>query len=556
MNRLLYLLLLVWLMSPLAATAGPLSPFVDAKNADLTNRFFSTSFTCAVPTDEPQNEGIFTQLIIDCFQTPIRTALLQPITTVPLMVGTKETGGILAWIAKYVADIFVVLATLAIMFTGIAIMTGASNISARVIITLLRIGIIYYILSNITVYAGYILGIFDELLAFVTPPGFTPWTQIDAFIGKLLGFNTYTDCLTVAGSTTCATKLTGHENGIIGFIVGSIFSKNMGVMVAITGAIAVAGLLVFIIQSLYLYISSFVAIAFLLAISPILIPFLLFPYTERLFTQWLSLLLSSILTPVLMFAFLSMLLDNVTPCGASLDTTRFNCIVDDAMAALSSDPTQPADYMKSCLREKQPLFASMLMPTLPSVSQTLACIAGGNTADCLAKLNNDPAIQSYLNQYADKSFNNTTQLTMAVIDCGNQVLTFDFQSADFELGEVVTGLSSGARGTILSVDNDNPGSMVLTNMSGAFIDNETIQSASGIALADLTLKGILYSDEALKKHLANDFIYLIILTLLINSMMGVIPSIAKGLAGGGVQTASMSNLAGEIIGSAKRAFVK
>lgn len=66
-------------------------------------------------------------------------------------------------------------------------------------------------------------------------------------------------------------------------------------------------------------------------------------------------------------------------------------------------------------------------------------------------------------------------------------LLFDAQSANFTVGQVVTGGTSGATGTIHSqTDGGASGSLVLINESGTFVDNETITDPlGGSATVDL-----------------------------------------------------------------------
>ena len=66
-------------------------------------------------------------------------------------------------------------------------------------------------------------------------------------------------------------------------------------------------------------------------------------------------------------------------------------------------------------------------------------------------------------------------------------LSFDAQTANFTVGQVVTGATSGATGTIHSqTDNGTTGSLVLVNETGTFIDNELITDPLG-GSADVNL---------------------------------------------------------------------
>ncbi|NOZ68019.1 MAG: hypothetical protein GXP46_01920 [Deferribacteres bacterium] len=67
-----------------------------------------------------------------------------------------------------------------------------------------------------------------------------------------------------------------------------------------------------------------------------------------------------------------------------------------------------------------------------------------------------------------------------------QELAYDGQSADFVVGETVTGSASGATGVIVYDDDQGTsGTLILQNVQGTFVDNETITSTSGSATANI-----------------------------------------------------------------------
>lgn len=70
-----------------------------------------------------------------------------------------------------------------------------------------------------------------------------------------------------------------------------------------------------------------------------------------------------------------------------------------------------------------------------------------------------------------------------------RALAFDGQTGNFVVGEVVTGVTSGATGTVVQqVDNGTDGILYLDKVSGVFQDNEDLTGdVAGVADVDGTL---------------------------------------------------------------------
>lgn len=77
-----------------------------------------------------------------------------------------------------------------------------------------------------------------------------------------------------------------------------------------------------------------------------------------------------------------------------------------------------------------------------------------------------------------------------------KLLDFDAQTADFTVGQTVTGMTSGATGVILSqVDSGTTGTLTLIDVNGKFIDDETITDGlGGSATADGRLRYQTFKD--------------------------------------------------------------
>lgn len=77
-------------------------------------------------------------------------------------------------------------------------------------------------------------------------------------------------------------------------------------------------------------------------------------------------------------------------------------------------------------------------------------------------------------------------------------LDYDAQSSNFTVGDIVTGGTSGASGIVLSdADGGSSGTLSLVEVSGRFVDNETITGAiSGSATVDGVLKHKSFKDPS------------------------------------------------------------
>jgi hypothetical protein len=301
--------------------------------------------------------------------------------------------------------IFSAFTSLAVVYLGVRIATGNAGSMARIIPLGIRIGFILILLMGSIKYAGKMMDVFDQLVAF-GGGGFSPWQKIDEFLADLLGF----------------TKNVGDgslKDGIIGLLNGSIFAKGFGFLMSMVGIFTVGSLIVFTVSALYVYLASFIAFCFLLIILPILLPFFLFTYTEGYFIKWFNLLLSTIITPTLLFGFLSVFLIDGNPipvstaakptvnkaCEAGKPQSQCNpnfnnqpiagnkavfpSILADIKAKLGPD------YMQRRIFSGQSLSPSLIMTTDKNERNYLACIGGDPSIDCkLPKFGSSPTATS------------------------------------------------------------------------------------------------------------------------------------------------------------------
>ncbi len=119
------------------------------------------------------------------------------------------------------------------------------------------------------------------------------WEQVDCLIETLIG--------SVFSPFTLAF-------GIAGFLMGAILSTTVGVFIALLGFYIVMQVLFAVAKAMYIFISAYIAFSFMVLISPIFIPCIVLRVTKPYFDKWLRLTISFMLQPMIVFAYLSMLM--------------------------------------------------------------------------------------------------------------------------------------------------------------------------------------------------------------------------------------------------------
>jgi hypothetical protein len=105
--------------------------------------------------------------------------------------------------------------------------------------------------------------------------------------------------------------------GILGFITACLFSNTVGFTIGMTMIYLIYKMLYAIYKCCFIFLSAYLGIAFMVVISPLFIPTILFKNTKSYFDKWLKLFISFIIQPMILFAYMAMLL-------AAFDTVVFS----------------------------------------------------------------------------------------------------------------------------------------------------------------------------------------------------------------------------------------
>jgi len=299
----------------------------------------------------PFKDYDFTGKVVSCIEGTIRD------TTVNTM---DVLSNHFSWLTA-------VLSTLIIIFHGIRISLGERELLKRTSTLVIKLAFVSVFMGLLPEIVGWVFDALHELLNLVVGER-TPWQQIDRFIGKLFGFGPSISML----------------NGLIGLVGASVFSSNIGYSLFFFGLLGIWNLLIFIMQLIYTYCLSVMTIGFLLVLSPVMIPLALFFYTERYFKKWCDLIVSAILTPVLLFAFVWMFLN------------IFDILIGNIFSILGGNDFREYWRLNTSL-------CSWTMPSDPNTNAMMSNLRPDGVNPCINRTVTAP-VQTNINPLARNSF--------------------------------------------------------------------------------------------------------------------------------------------------------
>lgn len=225
---------------------------------------------------------------------------------------------------NYFNDAVTAATVLALALWGIMVMTGhATNVSRDGIILGIKIAAIMMFTNNFNNMYPILLNCIEGLLNVLAVPAIPIlsansvwngtsnfnctfgtfqdserhimeiWNILDCYIDLLIGgiFSKFT-----------------WVSGILGLITAAVFSTTAGLFVALAGLFMIAYAFMTISKLVYIFITSYIAFSFMVLISSIFIPCILFRSTKEYFDSWLRLTLSFLLQPLFVFTYLVMFL--------------------------------------------------------------------------------------------------------------------------------------------------------------------------------------------------------------------------------------------------------
>jgi type IV secretory pathway VirB6-like protein len=259
---------------------------------------------------------------------------------------------------------------LAVIFYGIRVMLQDQDLPRMTFSTWLRIVIVVGFAFNMAAVVSLPFIFLQDMLAIGTG-GWLPWIQIDMAIGSLFGF----------GPSLALFQ------GMLGLLGAALFTSATGMFMFLFGFLVIFSLLGLVFRAVYNYLNAIVLIGFLMAISPLVIPIAVFGYGERYFRKWLDLLISSMMQPFMLFAFLWIFLGLVNVYISSI----FSLLGGNDFSAfwrhnqpfftwaMTTDPQLFQKFEAQGLERGQPLVQSLMNPMLGrSMDMSLITHAGVN----------------------------------------------------------------------------------------------------------------------------------------------------------------------------------
>lgn len=222
--------------------------------------------------------------------------------------------------------------SLSIMFYGMNILIGKSNIGDKkeILIYIVKIGLVLYFATGQAWQTMFFDGVYGSSMEFAQmvfkigteedplkqdgcqfgditlkdgseissgrtyPPGkeyLAIWDTLDCKIMRYLGFGPQVSAASIAS-----------------IIIASFFTGPIGIYFALSLMFFGIFLIATTIRALHIFLSSAMLIILFVFISPVILPLVLFEQTKNIFKQWLTNLITFILQPMILFAYIAILI--------------------------------------------------------------------------------------------------------------------------------------------------------------------------------------------------------------------------------------------------------
>jgi hypothetical protein len=267
------------------------------------------------------------QTLPDVFKDPATGEICPgPGLTRRIMPCIKETllavvNAMLIPISDYIAETVTVCCALATGLWGTLMIGGRNSAPIRdAIMLVIKMAGVVMFSYNFGDCFGLILDIMEDLMTMVT--GYlltvTPFggTIMDLGSGTMCPNNGGSEVLMVWDAVDCTLNaLVGGifspltlTMGLIGFLIACLFSNSIGFTIGLLGIYLILQLTWAVVRSLYIFLSAYIGVCFMVIISPFFIPTILFRATKGYFAKWLRIFMSFIIQPLFLFTYLAMLL--------------------------------------------------------------------------------------------------------------------------------------------------------------------------------------------------------------------------------------------------------
>ena len=213
-----------------------------------------------------------------------------------------------------------------------------------------------------------------------------PWMAMDCLIDTVFGIkmearsgnlNNFTGNGGAEGWFNSNLEGQGLQRGMIYFFFSGMKTSITGLMLGILGFIFMWGLITMIIKALMTYIIGYIGIAFMMIISPLFIPLMLFRETKQYFDKWVKLVLSFALQPVLILLFVSLSI-------AGVDLALFSGDYSVAYRIAGDASRQPGFNLNKYLTDKEAIRSEAMTPFFVKTNETIVQLKDREEGNAIA----------------------------------------------------------------------------------------------------------------------------------------------------------------------------
>lgn len=155
------------------------------------------------------------------------------------------------------------------------------------------------------------------------------WERLDCLIDTTFGIKADGTGTTATSNVEVSGK--GLTRGLIAFFASALLSSVPGFIIGIIGFMVLYTLIFFMVKVLFVFLMSYMALLFLMALAPMFLPLVIFKSTKQYFDNWVKLIISCVLQPVIIVAFVSFAVATLDVAVFSGDKSFVRTIAGDAV---------------------------------------------------------------------------------------------------------------------------------------------------------------------------------------------------------------------------------
>lgn len=209
--------------------------------------------------------------------------------------------------------------TFGVIIYGLMLAAGmVENVKRDSFVLLLKIAFIVFFAQNLDDIYFWVIDMMDGLIALyfhyatsfdsgqcmIIGIGYGPFQRLDCMMDLVIGLKTSD----YGGSYSQRVEGEGVSRGLIGFFFHAGVSTTVGMVISAIGFVIVYTLVFIVIKVVFMYLMSIIGLSFMVMLGPIFIPLVIFKATKPYFDKWINLIVSFGLQPVIMFAYVALMI--------------------------------------------------------------------------------------------------------------------------------------------------------------------------------------------------------------------------------------------------------